>query len=290
MQAFAASGLSTENVLAPRPLLVGAGLFVWSMRAKLERMRLRFALLALLVSPVLSVAQDYPYGDEEEFKLEEGDPEDSKNSGEKPVPPPAELPVEKPEDESIDDGLPAPRATQALTPPLVSSSGRRRSLFRMGLKAGANFGFFQDSLCVSADPDGCIDHEKRTFSGPGFDARVSFGWDLAFQPVFLETELAYRRMLINQVEALNVFQVQQGLFYRKRLGARSAWKPGLLTALDVRVVANADGSNDAAVFPALGFASIWEINALIFQLSVYVHELRSNETFVSGSLLTGLRF
>ncbi len=156
---------------------------------------------------------------------------------------------------------------------------KRTSLFRMGLKAGVNHSYFQ-SLVV----------EGVSITGFGAEGRLSFGWDMAFQPIFLETEVGYRGMNLTTEDKLNVFVLQQGVFYRSRLGKTSMWKPGLLTTLDLRIESTAAGESEITLFPSVGFTSLWDLNAFLIQATFYIHRLGSTGSFVSSALLAGIRF
>lgn len=239
--------------------------FIWrSLPLQPSRFRLEFMKAAHLFSAALTlclstsaVAQDYPYDDANQ---------ESDSA--------ASLPVEVPNSSSPTQRVPK----------------KALSLFRMGLKVGANFTSFQDRLCVAADNLGCASYLNRSFTGVGFEGRVSFGWDLAYQPVFIETEVGFSQKLANLEAPLKVIQVQQGLFHRERIGKNSLWKNGVLAVVDLRVFKNSDSQTSAATVPAIGFATLIEWGSFITQANFYLHQLRSNENHFSSSLLVGTRF
>jgi len=214
------------------------------------------AVLALFTTTSV-VAQDYPYDDSKP------DPDSA-----------ASLPVEVPNPASPTQRVPK----------------KALSLFRMGLKVGSNFTSFQDRLCVAADNAGCITYLNRNYTGVGFEGRISFGWDLAYQPIFIETEVGYLQKLSNLEAPLKVIQVQQGLFHRERIGKNSLWKNGVLAVVDLRVFENADTELRAATVPAIGFATLIEWGSFLTQLNFYLHQLRAHQNHFSTSLLVGARF
>lgn len=221
---------------------------------------LRSAYLVISALTSSAFAQSYPY---------DNAPIDSDNA--------AALPVE----------VPTP-TTPSGAPSRVPQ--RPTSLFRMALKGGGNFTSFQDRLCVSASGVGCLTYLDRSYSGFGFQGHISFGWDLAYQPVFLETEIGYLHKMLNQDSPLRVLQIQQGLFHRKRIGQKTLWKNGVLAALDVRIAEVADTDLEAAAFPAIGLASAIEWGSFMTQLNIHLSQIRSSRNHWSSSLLMGVRF
>jgi hypothetical protein len=221
-------------------------------------MRSARILLALALPVFLSArvcAQDYPYDDT--------NPDSAAN-----------LPVEVP-----NPATPTQRVPKKAT-----------SLFRMGLKVGGNFTSFQDRLCTAGSPTGCTEYLNRSFTGVGFEGRIGFGWDLAYQPIFIETEVGYLQKMANIDTPLRVLQLQQGLFHRERIGKDSLWKNGVLAVLDLRVFENSSSDLKAAAVPALGFSTLIEWGAFLTQLNFYLHQFRANENHWSTSYLIGLRF
>jgi hypothetical protein len=204
-------------------------------------------------------AQDYPY--------------DDSSSSENP----ASLPVEMPSPAA--PGTSPTRPTQKAT-----------SLFRMGLKGGGNFTSFQDRVCTQASDSGCVEYFNRTYTGVGFEGRIGFGWDLAYQPVFIETEIAYLHKMANLKSPLRVVQIQQGLFHRERIGKHSLWKNGVLAVADIRIAQTGDAELSAALYPAFGVSSLVEWGAFLTQLNFYVSQFRPLRNHWSLSYLIGVRF
>jgi|GEM_PF-1097255 len=219
------------------------------------------SFLALVLTTPLQ-AQNYPYDDS-----------NTSNSGETVD----GLPVETP----LDGDASSVKRKQASKP---------TALFRMGLKAGANFTSFQDRVCQAATTAGCQTYLNRSFNGVGFEGRVGFGWDLAYQPIYLETEFGYLHKMINLDSPLKVVQVQQGVFYRQRTGKDSLWKNGFLLALDTRIAKGVDGDLSFAVLPAIGLSTLVEWGAFLIQLNVYLSQIRESNNHWSTSFITGLRF
>jgi hypothetical protein len=214
-----------------------------------------FVMVLGLASTAPTFAQDYPYDDA-----------NTDNA--------ASLPVEVP-----NPATPTQRVPKKAT-----------SLFRMGLKLGGNFTSFQDRLCTTGSNAGCTEYLNRSFTGVGFEGRIGFGWDLAYQPIFIETEVGYLQKMANLDTPLRVLQVQQGLLHRERIGKYSLWKNGVLAVLDLRVFESSDSNLKAAAVPALCFSTLIEWGALLTQINFYLHQFRANENHWSTSYLIGLRF
>jgi hypothetical protein len=205
-----------------------------------------------------ATAQDYPYEETEDY---------SQN--------PASLPVEAPG--ATPTHRTAPRA-------------RPTSLFRMGFKAGANFTLFQDGVCTNANSSGCLETLDRSFNGPGIEGRISLGWDLAYQPLFIETEFGYQHKMMNLDSPLRVVQLQQGFFHRERVGSKSLWKNGILAAFDLRIAETANDELSYAIHPSIGFATMIEWGSLVTQINLYLSQFRSQRNHWSTSFLVGIRF
>lgn len=181
------------------------------------------------------------------------------------------------------------------TPPQKKSdvrpSSMPTSLFRMGVKLGGNFSLFQDRLCTAANTtSGCQTYLNRSFNGIGLEGRISFGWDLAYQPVYLETELGYQEKLLTIDTPLRNFFLAQGLFHRERIGSQTLWKNGVITQLDGRFAETGGEELSFAIFPAFALSTMIESGAWITQLSFYVHQFRTDRNFFSISTLVGYRF
>ncbi len=206
-----------------------------------------------------SLAQDYPYSATDD-------------SG------PETLPVENPE---------APQQDTRN----VRRSSKPTSLFRMGLKLGGNFSIFQDRLCVSADPtSGCLAYTNRSFNGVGYEGRISFGWDLAYQPIYIETEVGYQVKLANLESSLRNILISQGIYHRERIGQKSMWKNGVVVQLDGRIAENSNESLSFAAYPALGLSTMIESGWFVGQAIFYLHQFRTKRNYFSISTLMGIRF
>ncbi len=214
------------------------------------------SVLTLITLPLQ--AQNYPYDDT-----------DTNNA--------ANLPVEVPNPTT--PGQPSGRV-----PPKATS------LFRMGLKLGGNFTAFQDRVCVEASNSGCLRYLDRDYTGVGFEGRIGFGWDLAYQPVFIETEVAYLHKLANLDSPLRVIQIQQGLFHRERIGTKSLWKNGVLAVMDVRIAQTGENDLSGALYPAFGASTLIEWGAFLTQLNFYLSQLRPSRNHWSLSFVSGVRF
>jgi hypothetical protein len=161
----------------------------------------------------------------------------------------------------------------------------------MGVKLGGNFSLFQDRLCTAANSSsGCQTYVNRSFNGIGIEGRISFGWDLAYQPIYLETELGYQEKMMTLDSPLRNFFLAQGIFYRDRIGKQTLWKNGVMAQLDGRIAENSDEELNFAVYPAIGLSTMIESGAFITQLTFYAHQFRTNRNFFSLSFLLGYRF
>ncbi len=206
-----------------------------------------------------ALAQDYPYSATDD-------------SG------PESLPVENPE---------APEQDV----PNVRKSSKPTSLFRMGLKLGGNFSIFQDRLCVSADPTaGCLAYTNRSFNGIGYEGRIAFGWDLAYQPIYVETEIGYQGKLVTLSSPLRNLLISQGIYHRERIGKKSMWKNGVVVQLDGRIAENSEEELSFAAYPALGLSTMVESGWFIGQAIFYLHQFRTKRNYFSISTLMGIRF
>lgn len=218
----------------------------------------KLLFLAFIVLSLSLHAQDYPYADTESMQN-------------------YDLPVENPN---------APTPSKAD----VRKSTRPTSLFRMALKIGGNFSQFQDRLCLSADSLGCLSYNNRSFNGFGIGGRISFGWDLAYQPVFLETEVGYQEKLMNLDSPLRNLLFSQGLFHRQRVGQKTLWKNGIIAQLDGRIAENSNEELSFALYPAIGFSTLIESGWFLAQMTFYIHQFRSNRNYFSFSTLVGTKF
>jgi hypothetical protein len=238
--------------------------FVGSSKMWIMKSCFHILLLCFLLKAHTLWAQDYPY-------------EDSSTSSERQSLA-SELPVEAPTD--------AASSASASRRPIK----RPTSLFRMGLKAGGNFTFFQDRVCQSATSKGCQTYLDRSFTGVGYEGRISFAWDLAYQPISLETDLGYLHKMINLDSPLRVVQLQQGVFHRQRTGKDALWKNGLLLSLDTRIAEGSDEDLGFAIYPAVGVSTLAEWGSFLIQLNIYLSQLRQARNHWSASFVSGLRF
>lgn len=200
-----------------------------------------------LLSPHQSLSQEYPY----EEKAAKKQPSNAL--------PQEDIPVESPED--------------------LEKAGKfqkRTSIFRMAIKGGGNFSYFQ--------------FDAQSVSGFGAEGRLAFGWDMAFQPIYLETEFGYRGQNLSTKSPVHVAIVQQGLYYRERLGKTTLWKPGLLSTLDFRIEPIDATTKQTTVFPSIGLTSLWEFGPVLFQISGYIHRIGNSRSFLSSAVLAGLKF
>jgi len=165
------------------------------------------------------------------------------------------------------------------SPEELEKAGRfqkRTSIFRMSLKAGGNYSYIQS--------------DYGNINGFGAEGRLAFGWDLAFQPVYLETEIGYRGMNLTTDFPVHVIVAQQGLYYRERIGKTSLWKPGIVTTLDFRIESIDAFTRSYSLLPSFGITSLWEIDPILIQVTAYLHRVSSGQNFLSTTFLTGLKF
>jgi hypothetical protein len=182
--------------------------------------------------------------------------------------PKAELPRESPED-SLGDS---------------SSSKKLPPLFRVGFKFGSDFAFYQYPLTTVT---------SASHSGFGFDGLVSLGWDLPYQPIFLEMETGYKGLFLTSKTAnkTHTIPLRFGTFRRFRTGPQSLLKIGAITSLDFRFQTDeTTNQKDFRVVPALALALAWESGGLIFQPEIGIYRIQSQNSFLSFGFLAGYRF
>jgi len=225
-------------------------------------LRTLFILNTAFLSPSL-LAQDYPY-DDVELKREEG-----------------AIPVEKITDETQEEVSTAPGTVKKLRKKLPP-------LFRLSLKAGGNFSFFQSpSVADTALTD--------SVNGFGLDALVGAGWDLPYQPLFIEFESGYRNLFLTENSSLHVIPLSFGIAYRNRIGRRSLLRLGLRPSLDFQIQDTTDevsglASSSFALVPTMGFFMTVEIRSFLIEPSVTIIRIQSQRSFISTSLRLGYRF
>ncbi len=210
----------------------------------------------LLLGAVLSssaYAQDYPYDDEP--------------SGEAPLPPegPTETPTPAPALPTEGPGRASPKRT------------RQPSLFRVALKAGANFAVLSSAAAGS-------------HSGMGIEGVVAMGWDLAYQPIFLELEFGYRSHFMGD-DPLHIVPIRFGTFYRKRMARTRLWKPGVAVSFDARMEASANGSgSDLNFLPALHLSNQFEFGNFLAEPVVSLYRLGSTGNSIAAAFRLGYRY
>jgi hypothetical protein len=163
-------------------------------------MSIKKLIVCVAMASLSAFAQDAPYDDVDLKREEKGLPKET---------------VEV--QEALEQGQPA-RPVRRRTPPL----------FRFALKAGANYSVFQTTSAA--------DTSTVTISGVGFDGLTSFGWDLPYQPIFLEFQSGYRQLFtaassnsdVLTITALHVVPIGLGLAYRARTGPRIIFKSNRL--------------------------------------------------------------
>lgn len=201
--------------------------------------------LAALTLPAIALSQDYPYDG----------PEDA---------PPADK-----------SGLPTESSNTKS--PSAPGSGGQPSLFRVGVKGGAEYAIFQT-------------YGASTLSGVGFGGLFSLGWDLPYQPVFVELEAGFKKLFPSSDTSLLVMPLRFGMFRRMRIGAQSLFKFGVVPSLDLRIQDDASGGSEASVVPSLTLAVVWEFGGFLIQPETTIYRIRASDTRISFGTLVGYRF
>jgi hypothetical protein len=227
---------------------------------------LKFYSVAFALFALTSFAQDYPYDDVE---LKKNDSSTSE--------------TEEPADTT-------PNTNQIKIPSEPTKTNRRRNpaLFRIGLKAGGSFTFLQN-------PDPFNPLLTQQYSGLGLEGALALGWDLPYQPIFIELEMGYRSLLMTAGEGippLHVIPLSLGIHYRNRLSKNSLWKPGFRSSLDIRIAEDSDnpGSNTFGIFPAVSVVSTFEIENFVIEPLFTISELQSQNNFITVAMRMGFRF
>lgn len=192
---------------------------------------------------------------------------------------------EYPYDEKAESKAEAEKAElpkESLAPLAAAAKKKTKNVMRVGLKAGANYTSVQ-----SVDTSSNITLSERNV---GFEGALALGWDLAYQPIFLEIETGYRALLVNTPSKLSMIPLRIAAYYRERLANTSFWKIGLFGGLGLRIQKDLLGSNLYATVPLFGFSSVWEIDSFLIELSLSVHRIESRNNFVDGALRGGFRF
>jgi len=179
----------------------------------------------------------------------------------------------------------------------VDRGGKRRlpALARLGIKGGGNFTLFQN-------PSGVDPTLTTQFSGFGAEGLISVGWDLPYQPVYLELESGYKALLLSaqntlgeSIPPLHVIPLSFGVFLRNRIGKRSMWKPGIRGTLEMRISDDVDpftGETVSAfgVFPTVSIGSILELGSFLVEPSFTIGRLQKQFVFFSFAVRSGFRF
>ena len=220
-------------------------------------------LIFFIANSVLTLAQDYPY-DDVELKKDEGP-----------------LPVEKDSIEKTDPKDPSSPATK-------KTARRLGPLYRVGIKVGGNFGVFQN-------PSATNPILTTTTKGVGFDALLAFGWDLPYQPLFIEFETGYRNQFLSTGSPLHAIPLLIGFHYRSRLGRTALFKPGFESGLDARIASETDEvtgikSTSFGVFPVVSLSLLFENGAFLIEPLFTIGRIQSQNNFFVAALRTGLRF
>jgi len=209
-------------------------------------------------------APDYPYDEE---------PATTVPGATAPTPPADGLPIEKPAPALRKNAPTGPLESETPTAPATRRS--LPNLFRFGVKTGFSWNFVHSS--------------GGNFSGYGIDALVSAGWDLAYQPVYLELESGYRGHFLNDNPA-HIVPLKFGVFYRERIGAKNLWKPGLSASLDLRLEKDAAAETAVALVPALHVSSLWEFDRYLIEPMLSIYRVESALTSVTFAFRGGYRF
>ena len=241
----------------------------------------RYSLIvALLVLSGPSIAQDYPY--------DEALPETSA-TGPAPAPSGDGLPVESAAEGKAPPALKSDSSSSAdsttpttpvATAPARKARGKRiAAISRMGFKLGGNFSLLK--------VDG------SSIKGPGLSGAFALGWDLPYQPIFLEAEIGYRSFFINE-ETVHSIPLRLGLFYRSRIGKRSLWRPGIAVSLDTSFETTVDdageSSRSTSISPSLQLVSTWELRGFLIEPALLFMRAGSASTFLGLDLRFGYRF
>lgn len=213
----------------------------------------RFSLTLIAIVTFVSLAaraQDYPYEEADDEKSA------SPNAGD------AAVPREKPDPADL---------------PNSGTRGKTQSaLFRVGLKTGAGFASFSD-----------VNGSAKGLTVP---LLFSLGWDLPYQPIFLEFETGYQGLLIGNASRLHIVPLRAGFFRRNRTGHESLWKIGLVPSLDFRIANNDLGNTAFSMVPSLTFATAFESAGFLVQPEITIYRIASKANAFGLTMLVGYRF
>jgi len=219
-------------------------------------MQIRFKKIYLVLATVFccqfTQAQNYPYEDNP----------DEENTEKK------NLPTEAPED------VDSPKAR------LIRKNKARTS---WAAKGGVNYSLSQQPSILNAK-------NTLTTKGMGFDAVISYGADLAHQPIFLEFESGYRMQFMAEADKLHVIPLRFGTFYRQRIGDTSVWRPGIVAGLNYRLAKNDLDEFEWALVPSIGISSTWDLSHFVVEFVMNINRLEKQYNFFDFSARVGFRF
>ncbi|MBS1984005.1 MAG: hypothetical protein JST16_07510 [Bdellovibrionales bacterium] len=224
---------------------------------------LRKYLWLSLFAAAFARAEDYPY-----------ESDDTANTAEKEAAP------------SEPTAAPIPREKPSAS--AAPKKNRIPALFRYAAKIGGEFAVFQP-LGSSTTTTGTTSSSTTDY-GLGFDFLVSGGWDLPYQPIFLELETGYRAQFINYDQKTHVFPLRAGVFKRERTGRDTLFKYGLIGAIDIKYESDGLGGNTFGVAPSMSLAAVWEFGSFLFQPELNIYRLGASKNFFALTGLAGIRF
>ena len=181
-----------------------------------------------------------------------------------------------------------PKESDVQTPTKTATNLRTPSLFRLGIKLGANFALLQSPT---------QDDATTTVNTTGFGAEglVSFNWDLAYQPLSLEFETGYKNYLLSTGTSLHALAMGFGTYYRIRSGTRSLFKIGAKSSAELRLQNSVDpdtgvNSTQWGWFPGIALSTQFEIDHLAFEPLVQINRIESGASFVAFAFRVGMLF
>ncbi len=167
------------------------------------------------------------------------------------------------------------------SPTAAAAKKKAKNVMRFGIKAGVNYTYAQGENVLTG--------QTATAKGIGGEVLLALGWDLAYQPVFIEIESGYRGLLWTEESKTHAAPLRVGFFYRDRLGPTSFWKAGLTSGVHLRIQENI-GSNDFAIVPFFGFSSIWEFDNFMLEATANITRIESGNNFFDFAFRGGFRF
>ena len=207
-------------------------------------------------------AQDYPYEEPSDGLPTEGAPAPALKKD-------AESPAEKPA------ASPPPEINRAA--PKRPRLKRVNAIFRMGVKLGGNVMVVKSAGSPSS-------------KGWGLSAAFALGWDLPYQPIFLEAETGYRSFFQNH-NPVSTIPFRFGVFYRDRIGKQSVWRPGVAVSVDATFEHDdVDDTHSFELAPALHLVSMWELNSFILEPALLFYRVGNSSTLIGLEFRAGYRF